>query len=222
MKNKIIAKEEVKKLVRDGMTIMVGGFLAKGTSETVIDQIVAAGVKDLTIIANDGGTITTGVGKLIANNQVKTLYASHIGLNKMVGQKMEAGELEVVLIPQGSLAEAIRAGGAGLGGVLTPTGVGTIVEEDHRHVYKSIKLDGKKYLIEKPLHADLTVLRGFKVDTFGNVYYEKTSRNFNPMMAFAGDVVVVGADEIVEKGKLNPNDVVTPGVLVDYIVKEGE
>lgn len=234
MKNRIIENPaELRSLFKDGMSIMIGGFLAKGSSETVIDQIVASGAKNLTIMCNDGGTSpkfdketgkllkgATGTGKLIETGQVKKLYATHIGLNPNVGKKMNSGELEVVLIPQGTFAECIRAGGAGLGGVITHTGVGTIVE-DGEHVYKKIKLGGKKYLIEKPLHADVAVLRGFKTDTFGNVYYEKTSRNFNPLMAFAADTVIVGSDEIVELGKIDGNNVVTPGVLVDYVVKEG-
>ena len=238
MKNKIIEKTDIRPLFKDGMSIMIGGFLAKGSSETVIDQIVASGAKNLTVICNDGGTCAkyeidpvtkkstgkllkgpTGSGKLIATGQVKKLYATHIGLNPEVGKKMNSGEMEVVLIPQGSMAEAIRAGGSGLGGVITPTGVGTIVEEGE-HVYKKIKLGGKRYLIEKPIHADIAVIHGKTVDTFGNVCYEKTSRNFNPMMAFAADTVIVGAENIVERGQLNGNNVVTPGVLVDYIVKE--
>ncbi len=233
MKNKIIDKKQCQALFHDGQTIMVGGFLARGGSEVIMDAILASGAKDLTIMCNDGGTCpkvdketgkeikgATGVGKLIHAGVVKTLVATHIGLNPEVGQKMNAGTLDVMLVPQGTFAECIRAGGAGLGGVITPTGVATPIEEDKRQVYKTIKLGGKKYLIEKPLHADIAAIHGYKVDEIGNVYYEGTSRNFNPLMATAADIVICGADNIVARGKINGSTIVTPGVLVDYIIKE--
>lgn len=234
MKNKIITKEEASKLFKDGMTIMVGGFLAGGTSDAVIDAIKMSGAKNLTIIANDGGTGVKhpqgakGVGVLLANGQVKKLIATHIGLNPTVGEMMNAGALEVELSPQGTFAERIRAGGSGLGGVLTPTGIGTWVENDGLLTANGIvgpkkpivEVDGVKYLLEKPLHADVAVIRGGDVDTIGNVIYHKTWRNFNPMMAYAADLVVVGADNVVARGALDPDAIITPSVLVDYIVKE--
>lgn len=234
MKSKVITKEEASKLFKDGMTIMVGGFLAGGSSDAVIDAIAASGAKDLTIICNDGGTGVShpmgakGAGVLIANGQVKKLIATHIGLNPTVGQLMNEGKLEVELSPQGTLAERIRAGGSGLGGVLTPTGLGTWVENDGLLTPTGVigpkkpvvEVDGVKYLLEKPLRADVAVIRGGEVDEIGNVIYHKTWRNFNPMMAFAADIVIVGADNVVERGALNPDHIITPSVLVDYIVKE--
>ncbi len=224
MRNKIITKEEASKLFKDGMTIMTGGFLCVGTSDVGTAAIVESGAKNLTIISNDGGLPTKGNGLPIASGQVSHLIASHIGLNKMVGQKLNAGELKVTLVPQGTLAEKIRAGGAGLGGILTPTGFGTIVQSGGDMTgepKKVIKVQGKDYLLEEKLHADVAVLRGAIVDEIGNVYYDKTARNFNQVMAFAADIVIVGADKIVKRGEMNPNDVMTPSVLVDYIIKEG-
>jgi acetate CoA/acetoacetate CoA-transferase alpha subunit len=166
------------------------------------------------VIANDSGVPGRGIGKLIGSKLVKKLTASHIGLNQETGAQMVAGELEVELVPQGSLAEKIRAGGAGLGGVLTPTGVGTEVENGKQ----KITLDQVEYLIEMPLKADVALLRGSIVDKGGNVYYNATTKNFNPMMATAAKIVIVAAEKIVEVGELDPNYVMTPGIFVDYIV----
>jgi acetate CoA/acetoacetate CoA-transferase alpha subunit len=227
MKNKVITKQEAVKLFKDGMTVMFGGFLAVGTSEVIVDAVLESGAKGLTLICNDGGFNSDpekgkpakGIAKLIeADGVVKKLIASHIGTNRNVKVKWDAKLLEVELVPQGTLAERIRAGGAGLGGVLTPTGLGTIVAEGKQ----VINVDGKDFLFEKPLKADVAVLRGSKVDTFGNVVYDRTARNFNPIMALAANVVIAGADEIVERGSLDPDIIVTPNVLVDYIVKEGK
>ncbi len=212
--DKITSIEEFKKLLFDGMTIMVGGFMAVGTPEKLIDAIKDSNVKNLTIICNDAGFPNKGVGKLIANHQVSHLYASHIGLNPEAGKMMSEGTMKVTLIPQGTLAEQIRAKGAGLGGVLTPTGVGTIVEEGK----EKLTIDGKEYLLEKPLGADLALILGHKVDKFGNVVYAKTTRNFNPIMAMAAEKVVVYARNIVFK--IDPDNIVTPHIFVDYIVKE--
>ncbi len=203
-----------KDLLFDGMTVMVGGFMAVGTPEVLIDALVESNVKDLTIICNDAGFPDKGVGKLIANHQVSHLIASHIGLNPQAGQMMSEGTMQVTLVPQGTLAERIRCGGAGLGGVLTPTGVGTIVEEGKQ----IITLDGKDYLLETALHADLAIILGHKVDTLGNTIYAKTTRNFNPVMATAADKVVVYAREIVSS--IDPDIIVTPHIFVDHIVKE--
>lgn len=211
-----INKSELKNHVFDGMSIMVGGFMAVGTPEELIDELVALNVKDLTIICNDAGFVELGVGKLIANGQVRTLIASHIGLNPMAGQLMSSGEMEVKLIPQGTLAEQIRCGGAGLGGFLTPTGLGTIVEEGK----KVISLDGKNYILEQALRADLALIYGAEVCKYGNVVYSKTTRNFNPVMATATDKVIVLARKVVEE--INPDHVLTPHIFVDYVIEEGK
>ncbi len=210
----IIKIEELKNHVFDGMSIMVGGFMAVGTPEALIDELVKINVKDLTIICNDAGFIDKGVGKLITNGQVKTLIASHIGLNPMSGKLMSEGKMEVQLVPQGTLAEQIRCGGAGLGGFLTPTGLGTIVEEGKQ----VISLEGKKFILEQALRADLALIDGYKVDKYGNTVYTKTSRNFNPVMATATNKVIVLARKMVDE--LNPDYVLTPHIFVDYIVEE--
>ncbi len=213
---KIITAMEAVEHIKDGCSIMVGGFLGVGTPEKLIDAIVEKGVKDLTIIANDTSFIDKGVGRLVANKQVKKVITSHIGTNPETGNQMNSGELDVELVPQGTLAERIRARGAGLGGVLTPTGIGTVVAEGK----ESLTIDDREYLLEKPLGADVALIGGYIVDTHGNTSYKSTSRNFNPLMATAADIVIVGAEEIVEIGELNPEEVVTPKIFVDYIVKE--
>jgi len=213
--NKLISIDEAVAKIQDGMTVMIGGFLAVGTPEAIIDALVKKGVKDLTIIANDTGFPDRGIGKLIVNKQVKKTNASHIGTNKETGNQMNSGEMEVELSPQGTLAERIRCGGAGLGGFLTPTGLGTIVQ-DGKEV---ITVDGQEYILEKPLKADVAVLFGSKVDKKGNVYYNQATRNFNPLIATAADTVIVQAEELVEVGDIDPNVVMTPYIFVDYIVK---
>ncbi len=211
---KQIDASQAAEFVKDGMTVMIGGFMSNGTPEILMDALVAKGVKDLTIIANDSGTPDTGIGKLVAAGAVKKLIASHIGLNPQTGQLMNEGTLEVTLTPQGTLAEQIRAGGAGLGGVLTPTGLGTEVEQGKQIV----QVDGKDYLLEKPLRADVALLRGSVVDEDGNVLYKGTTRNFNPMMATAADIVIVAAEELVPAGGIAGESIATPGIFVDYIV----
>ncbi len=211
---KLIDIKKFKDYFKDGMSIMVGGFMSVGTSEPLIDALLEANVKDLTIICNDAGFPDKGVGKLIGNNQVKRLLASHIGLNPIAGKLMSDGLLEVNLIPQGTLIEQIRAGGAGLGGVLTPTGIGTLVEEGKQKII----VDDKEYLLEKPLKADVAIIRGSKVDKYGNIIYNATTRNFNPIMAMACDKVFVWPEELVEE--LDPNYIMTPHIFVDFIVKE--
>jgi len=215
---KLKTHEEVAELIKDGMTIMIGGFLGVGTPEGLIDLILEKGVKDLTVIANDTAFPDKGVGKLVLNKRVKKVIVSHIGTNPETGRQMNAGELEVELVPQGTLAERIRAYGAGLGGILTPTGVGTIVEEGK----EKIEINGKTYLLEHPLKADIALVRGYKVDKMGNTIYRKSARNFNPIMATAAEKVIVEADEIVEIGELDPDIIVTPGIFVDFIVKRRE
>lgn len=214
MKNKIISVEEAISKVQDGDTVMIGGFMSCGTPEIFMDEIAKRGIKDLTAIANDTGVPGKGIGKLITARLIKHLIASHIGLNPETGAQMTAGELKVTLVPQGSLAEMIRAGGAGLGGVLTPTGVGTEIEQGKQ----KINLNGIDYLIEMPLKARVALIRGSIVDKAGNVYYNATTKNFNPVMATAAEIVMVAAEKIVEVGELDPNYVMTPGIFVDYIV----
>lgn len=211
--NKYKTLDNVLDLIEEGMTLMVGGFMGVGTPERLIDGLVAKGVKNLTIIANDTAFIDKGLGKLIANKQVRKVIASHIGTNKETGRQMNEGSLEVVLIPQGTLAEQIRAAGAGLGGVLTPIGLGTVVEKDKT----VIEIDGTPYLLEKPLFADVALLHGSKVDSVGNTFHYATTRNFNPLMAMAAKVVIVEAETLVAKGELDPHEVMTPGIFVNYV-----
>ncbi|WP_202708039.1 acetate CoA-transferase subunit alpha [Sporosalibacterium faouarense] len=212
--NKIISIEAAIDNIKDGMTIMIGGFLGVGTPHKIVDALVEKGVKDLTIIANDTAFPEIGLGKLIVNKQVKKVIASHIGTNAETGRQMNEKEMEVDLVPQGTLAEQVRAGGSGLGGFLTPTGIGTVVEEGKR----KIEIDGKEYLLELPLRADVALLAGSIVDKKGNIYYNKSTRNFNPLIAMAADTVIVEAEEIVEIGEIDPNNVMTPGIFIDYIV----
>lgn len=217
MSKVVLAKEAVSH-IKDGMSIMVGGFMAVGTPENLIDGIVESDLKDLTIICNDAGYSDRGVGRLISNGQVKKLVTSHIGLNPMAGQLMNEGKLEVVLVPQGTLAEQIRAGGAGLGGVLTPTGLGTMVAEGK----EVVEVKGKKFLLEEAIKADVALIGGSVVDKKGNVVYKYTTQNFNRVMATAADLVITGAKELVEPGEIHVDNVMTPHLFVDYIVKEGE
>jgi acetate CoA/acetoacetate CoA-transferase alpha subunit len=199
--------------VKDGMSIMVGGFMGCGTPEAFIDLLVKQNIKDLTIICNDAGYPDKGVGKLIVNHQVSHLIASHIGLNPVAGQQMSEGTMNVTLVPQGTLAEQIRAAGAGLGGILTPTGVGTIVEEGKQ----KITLNGKDYLLEEALHADIALIYATASDKSGNLIHEKTTRNFNPIMALGANKVIALTRTVRE---LDPNCVMTPHVLVHHLMKE--
>jgi len=197
---------------------MVGGFLANGSPETLIDALVAKGVKDLTLICNDSGFPGRGVGKMVVKKQFKKIIASHVGTNPETGRQMNAGETEVVLVPQGTLAEQVRCGGMGIGGFLTPTGIGTEVEQGKQ----KMTVGGQDYLLELPLRADVALLFGSTVDKSGNVIYTYTQRNFNPMMAMAADIVICEAEEVVDVGKIDPNSVMTPGIFVDYIVRKGD
>jgi len=199
--------------VKDGMSIMVGGFMGCGTPEAFIDELIKKNVNDLTIICNDAGYPNKGVGKLIVNHQVSHLIASHIGLNPEAGKQMSEGIMNVTLVPQGTLAEQIRAAGAGLGGVLTPTGVGTIVEEGKQKIH----LNGIDYLLEEALHADIALIYATASDQYGNLIHEKTTRNFNPLMALAADKVITLTRTIKN---LDPDCIMTPHVLVDHLMKE--
>lgn len=214
MVNKKLEVQQFVEMVQDGSTVMVGGFMAVGTPEDLIDALVASDVKDLTIICNDAGYPDKGVGKLIGAGKVKKLIASHIGLNPEAGMKMGDGSMEVELVPQGTLAEQIRSGGAGLGGFLTPTGFGTLVQEGK----EVITVDGQDFLLEKPLKADVALILGHKVDEKGNTLYNKTTRNFNPLMATAAEKVFCQAREVVEVGSLDSDAIHTPHIFVDYII----
>lgn len=215
--NKIISLEEISSILTDGMTIMAGGFMGVGTPQELVTAMLEANVKDITLIANDTAFTESGVGPLIVNKRVKKVIASHIGTNPETGKQMIAGELEVELVPQGTLAERVRAGGSGLGGVLTPTGVGTVVEEGK----EKITVDGREYLLEKPLRAEVALLKAYKADQAGNLIYHRSARNFNPLMALAADLVIVQVEQIVEIGEIDPDEVMTPGILVDKIYVQG-
>jgi acetate CoA/acetoacetate CoA-transferase alpha subunit len=212
--NKIISAKKAADMVKEGMTIMVGGFLANGTPENIVDALVEKNVKNLTLICNDTGFPDKGVGKMVVNKQFKKMIASHVGTNPETANQMNSGETEVVLTPQGTLAEKIRCGGNGLGGFYTPTGIGTEVAEG-----KEVKvINGKEYLFETPLRADVALLKASVVDKKGNMIFNKTMKNFNPMMATAADLVIVEADKIVEVGEIDPEHVMCSGIFVDYIV----
>lgn len=213
---KEITLENAVSMVKDGMTIMVGGFLAVGAATQIIDAIAQSGVKNLTLICNDSAFPDKSLGKLIVNKQVKKLIATHVGTNPETANQMNAGEMEVEFVPQGTLAERIRAFGAGLGGVLTPVGLGTIIAEGK----EVIKVDGKDYLLEKPLGADLALLGASIADESGNLVYLGTTQNFNPTMATAAKVVIAEVGEVVKTGEILPHQVHTPNIFVDYIYKK--
>ncbi|WP_301099421.1 acetate CoA-transferase subunit alpha [Otariodibacter sp.] len=214
MSNKRISIENVKEHLFDGMSIMFGGFMGIGTPTKLVKAILDSGVKDLTIIGNDTAFVDTGVGPLIAHNRVRKVIASHIGTNPETGKKMISGEIDVELVPQGTLAERVRAGGAGLGGILTPTGLGTVVEEGKQ----KLSIDGSEYLLELPLKADLAIVQAKRSDDEGNLVYELSAQNFNPLIALAAKKVIVEADVVVRTGEMLPDDVVTPGALIDHII----
>lgn len=217
MKNKTVTVEQAVSGIKDGAVIMFGGFLGCGTPEVLIDALLEKGVKDITVICNDTATPTTGVGRLVAAKRVRKVIASHIGTNPETGAQMNSGETEVELIPQGTLAERIRCAGYGLGGVLTPTGLGTEAEKGKEVIVS----DGKSYLLEKPLKADFAILGASLADKSGNLFFKGTTKNFQPLMATAADTVIVYAEKLVETGEIDPDTVDTPGIFVDYIaVKE--
>ncbi|MBF4694549.1 acetate CoA-transferase subunit alpha [Fusibacter ferrireducens] len=212
---KIITLEEAVSKINDGMTVMIGGFLGTGSPDLLVDKIIEKGIKNLTVVANDTSFPDQNIGKLVVERNVSKVIVSHIGTNPETGRQMNAGELDVVLVPQGTLAEQVRAGGAGLGGILTPTGLGTIVEEGKEKVV----VDGETFILEKPIKADVAIIRASKVDRKGNCVFDKSARNFNPLMAMAAETVIVEADEIVEVGSIDPDRVMTPHIFVSYIVK---
>lgn len=212
---KIIELEQAVAMVPAGATVMVGGFLGAGSPLTILDKLVANGTKELTIIANDTSFVDNGIGKLIVNKQIAHVIASHIGTNKETGNQMNSGATKVTLVPQGTLAEKIRAAGAGLGGVLTPTGVGTIIE-DGKQV---LEVQGKKYILEEALGAEFALIKAYKADKNGNLVYRHMARNFNPLMATAAKIVIAEVEHIVEVGEIAPDEVITPGIFVDYLVQ---
>ena len=211
---KTLSLKEAVAMIPDGASLMIGGFMAVGTPERVIDEIIRQGKRSLTVIANDTAMPGRGIGKLVSAGLVSKTIASHIGLNPETQQQMIAGEMAVDLVPQGTLIERIRAGGFGLGGILTPTGVGTVVEEGKR----KIDVDGKSYLLETALRADFALVHAFLADYLGNLSYALTARNFNPVMAMAAETVIVTAEHIVPVGVIAPDHVVTPAPVIDYLV----
>ena len=201
-------------MIPDGASLMIGGFMAVGTPERLIDEIVQQGKRDLTVIANDTAAPGRGIGKLVDAKLLRKAIVSHIGLNPETQRQMMAGALEVELVPQGTLIERIRAGGHGLGGILTQTGVGTSVENGKQR----IDVDGKSYLLEVALGADFALVQAFLADYLGNLTYALTARNFNPVIAMAAATVIVAAEHVVPVGMISPDNVMTPAVLVDYVV----
>lgn len=219
MQSKVVPAQQALEAFHDGMTIMISGFTNVGAPNRFIMKLIEQGIKDIHLISNDAGNDhTDGIGTLVCRRRVSTLIASHIGLNPEAGRQMSAGELAVTLVPQGTLAERIRCGGAGLGGVLTPTGVGTVVAEGKQ----VIEVNGRRYLLELPLRAQIAIVHAARADAAGNLVYHRCGRNFNPMMAMAADLVIAEAEEVVEVGQLDPDEIMTPGVCVDMVVKERE
>lgn len=212
--NKLISLTKAVGMIEDGVTLMFGGFMGNGSPHKFIDALVEKNVKNLLVICTDSGWEKYGIGKLVVNKQIRKLIASHIGLNEETNRQMTAGEIEVEFVPQGTLVEKIRCGGYGLGGVLTRTGLGTLVEEGKQ----KIEVDGVAYLLETGIRADFALIAGHKVDKNGNITYRGSSNNFNNIMASAADVTIVEADEVVEPGQIDPNMVTTPGAFVQYII----
>jgi acetate CoA/acetoacetate CoA-transferase alpha subunit len=206
--------EDAVETIRDGASLMIGGFMGVGTPERVVDELVRQRKVELTVIANDTARPGVGIGKLVSARLVRRAIVSHIGTNPETQQQMLAGEIDVELVPQGTLIERIRAAGYGLGGILTPTGVGTAVEEGKR----KIDVDGQAYLLETPLRADFALVHAFLADYLGNLTYALTARNFNPVIAMAATTVIVDAEHIVPVGMISPDHVMTPAPLVDYLV----
>lgn len=207
--------EAAAELVPEGAVLLIGGFMAVGTPERLIDALVARGVGGFTVIANDTAMPGHGIGKLVSAGLVRKAIVSHIGLNPETQAQMISGEMEVELVPQGTLVERIRAGGVGLGGVLTATGIGTPVEDGKQ----SVEVGGKRYLLETPLRGDFALIAARQADYKGNLEYALTAHNFNPIMALAGDIVIAEPHQIVPVGVIPPDMVKTPGVLVDHLLE---
>mgnify|MGYP000870279708 FL=1 len=215
---KLITAAEAAALIKPNNRLAIGGFLAVGAPESIIDAIVAAGIKDLHMIVIASDWEDRGVGKLVANRCISSAQVSHLGTNKEIQNQMNSGEIKIELVPQGTLMERVRAFGTGLGGVLTPTGLGTVVEEGK----KIINVDGKDYILETAIPSDFALVKAWKADKDGNLVYRKTAHNSNPIMAMAGRITIAEVDEIVETGELDPEEIVTPGVFVNYIVVNKE
>lgn len=209
-----VSLEEAVARIPDGASLMIGGFMGVGTPERLIDELVRQGKRELTLISNDNARQGEGVGKLIDAGLVVRTISSHVGLNPESQRQMHAGLLQVDLVPQGTFVERIRAGGVGLGGVLTPTGVGTMVEEGKR----KIEINGGEFLLETALRADFALVHAFLADYLGNLSYALTARNFNPVMAMAGDTVIATSENIVPVGVISPDAVITPAPVVDYLI----
>lgn len=222
-RTKVISAKEAAALIKDGDTVLVGGFMTNGTAKSIVNEVTA---KDLTVVCNDAGFENEGTGRLLHNGLIKRLIATHVGLNKEVAAKFNAGEIELKLQPQGTLAEQVRAGGAGLAGFLTPTGIGTIVADSTSPTTlegkQVIELDGKEYLLEKAIRGNVAIIQGYIADESGNIRYKGSTRNFNPMMASAADIVIAEVEKIVPAGKIGPNYVETPHIYVDYLVVKEE
>ena len=230
-KSKVVTLEQAMEKCFDGMTVLLPGFVNCGVSETLIDGLMQKGVKDLNIISNNTSIKGQGIGRLVHDNRIKHITCSHIGNNTETVEKVVAGEINITFVPQGSLCEKTRAGGAGIGGILTPTGVGTPMQEGKQLLewdeaegkYKFVTADdpikGKRFILELPLHGDVCFIHAWKADKMGNVVYHRTARNFNEPFATAADWVICEAEEIVEVGELDPDTINTPGALVDMVVQ---
>jgi acetate CoA/acetoacetate CoA-transferase alpha subunit len=209
-----VSLEKAVAMIPDGASLMIGGFMSIGTPERVVDEIVRQNERDLTVIANDTAAPGKGIAKLVTAKLLRKAIVSHIGLNPETQRQMMTGELEVQLVPQGTLIERIRAGGFGLGGILTQTGFGTPVQDEKQVV----KVDGKSFLVETALRADFALVQAFVADYLGNLGYALTARNFNPVIAMAADTVIASADNVVPVGVISPDHVMTPAPVVDYLV----
>lgn len=215
---KIISAADAAAMISEKSRLAIGGFLAVGAPETIIDALVEQGTQKLHMIVIASDWENRGVGKLVVNRLISSAQVSHLGTNKAIQAQMNAGEIAIELVPQGTLMERVRACGAGLGGILTPTGLGTVVQEGKQ----TITLEGKDYILEPAIASDFALVRAHKADRMGNLTYRKTSRNSNPIMAMAGKITIAEVDEILEIGELNPEDVITPGVFVNYLVLSKE
>jgi 3-oxoacid CoA-transferase subunit A len=214
--NKVVASaDEAVAQIADGATIMMGGFGLCGIPENLITALRRRGTRDLTVISNNAGVDEFGIGVLLRSRQVRKMIATYVGENKEFERQFLTGELEVELVPQGTFAERIRAGGAGIGGFFTPTGYGTLVAEGK----ETRTIDDVRYVLEKPLHADFAFVKAWKGDRAGNLVYRKTARNFNPVMATAAKVTIAEVEHLVQPGELDPDHVVTPGIFVRHILK---
>ncbi|SCY65923.1 CoA transferase subunit A [Desulfoluna spongiiphila] len=212
--NKITTMKDAVARIESGMTVMIGGFMTVGTPEALVDAVVEKGVTDLTVVCNDAGVPGKGAGKLIRNDMASCFYASHVGLNPEFGKLMSENKIDAVLVPQGTLAERIRAAGVGLGGILTPTGVGTHVEEGK----EKLTVDGREFLLEPPIKGDVALIKAFRADRQGNLVFRKSAQNFNPLMAMACDYVIVEAEYLEDVGAIDPDHVMLPGIFVDAVV----